>query len=53
MALGERASRDIIRSGEDFSQVDITFELENDKTIDEIAVIGFMVISIPVNFLVK
>ena len=40
MALGERASRDIIRSGEDFAQVDITFEVEDDKTVDEIAELG-------------
>ncbi len=40
MALGERVSRDIIRSGEDFSQVDITFEVVVDKTINEIADLG-------------
>ncbi len=40
MALGERASRDIIRSGEEFAQVDITFEVEDNKTIDEIEDLG-------------
>ncbi len=40
MALGERASRDIIRSGEEFALVDITFEVDNQSILDEIEEFG-------------
>lgn len=40
MALGGRGSRDIVRTGADFAQVDIAFEVENDEICRYLSELG-------------
>ena len=40
MALGGRGSRELIRTGAEFASVDLTFEIENQTIINELAELG-------------